>query len=75
MRSPDGTVLIDGAEAGVEPLSAGEQAALAALPTDVTQVLRDIGASELEPPAELGYYRRLSLPIFHHQLAHLRGRR
>ena len=64
MRSPDGTVLIDGAHDGVEPLSAGEQAALEALPADVGTVLRDLGAGAMEPPADLGFYERLSRPTF-----------
>jgi acetylornithine deacetylase/succinyl-diaminopimelate desuccinylase-like protein len=64
MRSRDGQVVIDGAEAGVQPLSPGEQAALDALPIDVGQVLRDIGADAMEPPAEVGYYQRLCGPTF-----------
>jgi acetylornithine deacetylase/succinyl-diaminopimelate desuccinylase-like protein len=54
MRSPDGTVLIDGAHDGVEPLSAGTQAAYEALPADAGSVLRDLGVGAMEPPAGLG---------------------
>jgi acetylornithine deacetylase/succinyl-diaminopimelate desuccinylase-like protein len=64
MRAADGTVLIDGAHAGFAPLSAGEQAALEALPVDVTRVLSQIGADAMEPPAGLGYYQRLTRPTF-----------
>jgi acetylornithine deacetylase/succinyl-diaminopimelate desuccinylase-like protein len=64
MRSPDGTVLIEGAQAGVSPLSPGEQAALDALPIDVGEVLGELGVDALEPPADIGYYQRLSRPTF-----------
>jgi acetylornithine deacetylase/succinyl-diaminopimelate desuccinylase-like protein len=64
MRTPDGTVLIDGAHAGVTPLSPGEQAALDAMPAEVADVLRQIGVDAMEPPADLGYYQRLSRPTF-----------
>ena len=64
MRSADGRVLIDGAHAGVEPLSPGEQAALDALPADVGQVLGEIGVDAMEPPADRGFYQRLSQPTF-----------
>lgn len=64
MRAADGTMLIDGAGAGLTPLSAGEQAALDAMPADVTRVLRQIGVDTMEPPADLGYYQRLSQPTF-----------
>jgi len=64
MRSPDGMVLIDGAHAGVTAPSPGEQAALDAMPADPADVLRQIGADAMEPPAGLGYYQRLSRPTF-----------
>ena len=64
MRSPDGTVLIDGAHDGVEPLSAGTQAAYEALPADAGSVLQDLGVGAMEPPAGLGFYQRLSRPTF-----------
>lgn len=64
MRAADGTTLIDGADAGLTPLSAGEQAALDAMPADVTRVLRQIGVDAMEPPADLGYYHRLNRPTF-----------
>jgi acetylornithine deacetylase/succinyl-diaminopimelate desuccinylase-like protein len=64
MRSPDGRVLIQGAEDGAQPPSPGEQAALDALPVDAARVLAEIGADAMEPPAEVGYYQRLSRPTF-----------
>lgn len=64
MRTADGRMLIEGAHDGVAPLSAGEQAALDAIPVDVTQVLRDLGVDAMEPSASSGYYQRLSQPTF-----------
>jgi acetylornithine deacetylase/succinyl-diaminopimelate desuccinylase-like protein len=64
MRSADGTVLIEGAHAGVAPLSPGEQAALDAIPVDLDHVLRQIGADAMDQPAGLGYYERLTRPTF-----------
>jgi acetylornithine deacetylase/succinyl-diaminopimelate desuccinylase-like protein len=64
MRAADGSLLIDGAHAGVTPPSVGEQAALDALPADVPSILRQIGVDAMEPPADLGYYQRLSQPTF-----------
>jgi acetylornithine deacetylase/succinyl-diaminopimelate desuccinylase-like protein len=64
MRSPDGQVLIEGAQDGVTPLSPGEQAALDAIPVDVAEVLGQIGTDAMEPPAEAGYYQRLTRPTF-----------
>jgi acetylornithine deacetylase/succinyl-diaminopimelate desuccinylase-like protein len=64
MRSPDGTVLIDGAHAGVTPLSPGEQKALDAMPADVPEIMRQLGVQALEPPEDIGYYQRLTRPTF-----------
>jgi acetylornithine deacetylase/succinyl-diaminopimelate desuccinylase-like protein len=64
MRAPDGTVLIEGAHGGAAPLGPAEQAALDALPIDVTAVLKELDVTELEPPAGRGYYERLSTPTF-----------
>jgi acetylornithine deacetylase/succinyl-diaminopimelate desuccinylase-like protein len=64
MRAADGTVLIDGALAGLAPLSAGEQVALSALPADPASIARQIGVKEMEPPAGRGYYQRLTQPTF-----------
>ena len=64
MRSPDGTVLIDGAHAGVAPLSPGAQSALGATPVDLDSVLAQIGADIPDEPAGLGYYERLTRPTF-----------
>ena len=64
MRAPDGTVLIDGVSTGVTELSPGERAALDAIPISTADVLRQIGVDAMEPPAQLGYYERLSRPTF-----------
>src|SRR5215469_10630939 len=64
MRSQDGTVLIEGAHAGVAPLSPGEQAALDAIPVDPDRVLQQIGADALDQQPGLGYYERLTRPTF-----------
>jgi acetylornithine deacetylase/succinyl-diaminopimelate desuccinylase-like protein len=64
MRAPDGTVLIQGAHSGAAPLSPGELAALDAMPADVEAVLGELGVDSMEPPADLGYYQRLSRPTF-----------
>jgi acetylornithine deacetylase/succinyl-diaminopimelate desuccinylase-like protein len=64
MRSPDGTVLIEGAHDGAVPLGPAEQAALDALPVDTEAVLKELGVAELEPPAGVGYYEKLSAPTF-----------
>ena len=64
MRSQDGTVLIEGAHAGVDPLSPGEQAALDAIPVDLDGVRRQIGADVMDQPARLGYSERLTRPTF-----------
>ncbi|GAA0208065.1 M20/M25/M40 family metallo-hydrolase [Saccharothrix mutabilis subsp. mutabilis] len=64
MRSPDGRVLVEGFADAVEGLSPGERAALAALPVDVPQVLAEIGVTAMEPPADLGFYERLTGPTF-----------
>ena len=64
MRAADGSVLIEGAQAGVRRLSPGEQAALEALPADVGQILAGIGVDTLEPPAGRGFYQRLTQPTF-----------
>lgn len=64
MRAPDGRVLIEGFADAVQGLSPGERAALAALPVDVPQVLAGIGVTAMEPPADLGFYERLTGPTF-----------
>ena len=64
MRAPDGTVLVEGVHDTVTPPAAAERAALEALPADVTAILRELGVAELEPPAGIGYYQRLSAPTF-----------
>jgi acetylornithine deacetylase/succinyl-diaminopimelate desuccinylase-like protein len=64
MRSHDGTVLIEGARAGVAPLSPGEQAALDAIPVNLGRVLQQMGIDVMDEPARLGYYERLTQPTF-----------
>ncbi|XVV06503.1 M20/M25/M40 family metallo-hydrolase [Actinosynnema sp. CA-248983] len=64
MRAPDGRVLVEGFADAVRGLSPGERAALAALPVDVPQVLAEIGVTGMEPPADLGFYERLTGPTF-----------
>ena len=75
MRSADGRVLIDGAHAGVEPLSPGEQAALDALPADVDQVLRRDRRGRHGTARGSRLLRSAEPAHVHDQLAHLRGRR
>ena len=62
MRTPDGRITVDGFADDVVPLSAGEAAALAALPVDVPAVLAGVGLRGLDEPASLGYYERLARP-------------
>nr|WP_255356680.1 M20/M25/M40 family metallo-hydrolase [Kibdelosporangium sp. MJ126-NF4]CEL13753.1 Acetylornithine deacetylase/Succinyl-diaminopimelate desuccinylase and related deacylases [Kibdelosporangium sp. MJ126-NF4] len=62
MRRPDGTVTIPGFADTVTPLTDGQRAALAALPVDVRDALADIGATHMDPPAEKGFYDRLTSP-------------
>jgi len=64
MRAPDGTVLIDGAHDGAEPLSASERAAIEALPAGAGAVLKNLGVDVMEPPAGLGFHERLARPTF-----------
>jgi len=64
MRSPDGTVLIEGAHDGVAPLGHAERAALDALPADADAVLKELGVTAFEPPATIGYHEKLSSPTF-----------
>lgn len=64
MRDAEGAVLIEGFADGVRPLSAGERAAIQALPLDLPEVLGGIGATAMEPPVALGYYERLAQPSF-----------
>ncbi|ALO12748.1 peptidase M20 [Streptomyces venezuelae] len=62
MRTADGTVTVPGFADGVAPLTDGQRAALADLPVDVAGTLEEIGASGMEPPAELGFHERLATP-------------
>jgi acetylornithine deacetylase/succinyl-diaminopimelate desuccinylase-like protein len=62
MRTADGTVTVPGFADDVAPLTEGQRAALADLPVDVAGTLEAIGATELEPPAGLGFHERLIGP-------------
>lgn len=64
MRSPDGRILVDGVTDDVVPLSPRERDALDRLPVDVPATLAGIGVTAMEPPADLGYSRRLASPTF-----------
>lgn len=61
MKSPQGEITIDGLYDAVEPPSELERQALAALPVDEAQVLRELGLTRFDAPAGRGYYERLSL--------------
>lgn len=62
MRDAAGNILVEGFADGVAPLSPAERAALRELPVDLPGVLADIGATAMEPPAELGFYERRTRP-------------
>jgi len=64
MRDAEGTVLAEGFADEVRPLTAGERAALRALPLDLPEVLRGIGVTAMEPPAATGFHERLAQPTF-----------
>ena len=60
MKAPDGRITIDGFYANVQPPTALEQQALAALPVDVARVKRELGLAEMDAPHDRGYYERLA---------------
>ncbi len=60
MKDADGHVLVKGFYDAVEPQSAAEQAAIAALPLDLEQVMRDLDLEALDGPRDRGFYERLS---------------
>lgn len=60
MKDADGRVLVKGFYDAVEPQSAAEQAAIAALPLDLEQVMHDLDLEALDAPRERGFYERLS---------------
>ncbi|ONI79755.1 hypothetical protein ALI144C_23690 [Actinosynnema sp. ALI-1.44] len=64
MRGPDGTLTIPGFADTVTPLTAGQRAALDALPVDVAAALAGIGATRMDPSAAPGFYDRLTAPTF-----------
>jgi acetylornithine deacetylase/succinyl-diaminopimelate desuccinylase-like protein len=64
MRDRHGRVLVEGFADGALPLSAGERAALDALPIDLPDLLAGIGVDDMEPPAGRSYYDRLTAPTF-----------
>ena len=61
MKNAQGEITIDGLYDHVEPPTALERQALAALPLDVEQTKRELGLSELDAPEDRGYFERLSL--------------
>lgn len=61
LRKPDGQVAIEGFYDDVEPLPAGDRAALAALPGDPVATLADAGLSAMDPAfAGMTFYERLA---------------
>lgn len=60
MKNARGEITINGFYDDVEPLTDLEQMALANLPTDVPAAMRSIGISELDQPAERGYFERMA---------------
>ncbi len=61
MKSPDGTVTIDGFYDKVLPATALELDALAHLPVDVERVKAELDLKHFDAPRDRGYYERLSL--------------
>jgi acetylornithine deacetylase/succinyl-diaminopimelate desuccinylase-like protein len=61
MKSPDGTITIDGFYDDVQPPSALERAALERLPVDLPAVMAGLGLQHLDAPAERPYGERLAL--------------
>lgn len=60
MKGPDGRITIDGFYDNVQPPSALEQHALAALPVDMVRVKQELGLAELDAPHDRGFYERLA---------------
>jgi acetylornithine deacetylase/succinyl-diaminopimelate desuccinylase-like protein len=60
MKNARGEVTIDGFYDAVQPLTPLEREALAALPLDLDGVKRSLDLTELDAPAERGFYERLS---------------
>ncbi|HMP42378.1 MAG TPA: M20/M25/M40 family metallo-hydrolase [Roseiflexaceae bacterium] len=61
MKDAQGTILIDGFYDRVEPPTALERAALAALPVDEARILHELGLHAFDAPAGRSYAERLSL--------------
>jgi len=61
MKNERGEITIDGFYDHVQRPTELEHAALAALPVDVGQVMRDLDLSQLDAPPERPYYDRLAL--------------
>ena len=59
MKDPRGQITIAGFADNVQPPTALELAAIAALPDEQASVLRDLGLTRLDPPLERGFYERL----------------
>ncbi|MGI9357076.1 MAG: M20/M25/M40 family metallo-hydrolase [Rhizobiaceae bacterium] len=62
MKRPDGTITIDGLHDPVLPVGEEERSAADSLPQDVPSVMRDLGLTCLDEPAERPFYDRL---MFH----------
>jgi acetylornithine deacetylase/succinyl-diaminopimelate desuccinylase-like protein len=60
MKDANGRVLVEGFYDSVLPLTDAELAALAALPVDIGAVKAALDLSELDVPADRGYFERLS---------------
>lgn len=61
MKNPAGEITIDGFYDSIIPPTDLERDALAKLPVDTTRVLRELGLSAFDAPADRGFGERLSL--------------
>lgn len=62
MKTPDGTITIEGLHDPVIAPTEAERAAVRALPLDVAAVLQETGMTQLDQPLDRGFYDRL---MFH----------
>jgi acetylornithine deacetylase/succinyl-diaminopimelate desuccinylase-like protein len=61
MKSARGEISIEGVHDAIRPPTELERRALAALPTDVPAVMRELGLERLDAPEDRGYSERLAL--------------
>jgi acetylornithine deacetylase/succinyl-diaminopimelate desuccinylase-like protein len=61
MKNAQGEITIEGFYDNVQPPTELERQALAEMPIDVAQVMADLELSQLDAPAERGFFERLSL--------------